>query len=153
MIDEEGQHMGVQKREDALKTAEEKGLDLIEVAPQAAPPVAKLMSFDKFRYQEEKKERKQRHAQKAKELKHVRLTPRAARNDLQIKANQAGEFLSHGHTVEINLFLRGREKFNREWSLKKLREFLTMIPVPYLITMEPRPGHRGFVAQVAAKKQ
>lgn len=131
--------------------AKEKELDLIEIVPTAKPPVAKIISFDKFRYREEKEEKKQRSAQKAKELKGVRISPRAAGHDLQIKANRVEEFLKEGHKVEINLFLRGREKGNKQWGLQKLKEFMQMIKAPHTVTMEPRPGGRGFVAQIAGK--
>jgi translation initiation factor IF-3 len=126
-------------------------LDLIEIAPTAKPPVARIMSFDKFRYQKEKEEKKQKHGQKTKELKHVRISPRAALNDLLIKARQAEKFLTLGYRVEINLFLRGREKGNKTWSLQKLREFLDLIKIPHEVTLPPKAGGRGFVTQIAKK--
>ncbi len=135
----------------ALALAEEKGLDLIEIAPLAKPPVARIINYDKFRYQQEKEEKKQRQAQKQKELKQVRITARAAKNDLAIRAEAAVKFLEAGHQVEINLFLRGREKGNKQWALQKMQGFLSMITVPYVLTMAPKPGGRGFVAQIAKK--
>lgn len=141
------------KREEALRTAEAQGVDLIEIAPSANPPVAKLISFDKFRYQQEKQEKKQRQAQKTKELKHVRITYRAARNDLEIKAKQAEQFLKNGHKVEIYLHLRGREKANRAWALERLEKFLEMIKTPHEVTMPPKQGGRGgYVMQIMLKK-
>ncbi|KKU91536.1 MAG: Translation initiation factor IF-3 [Candidatus Jorgensenbacteria bacterium GW2011_GWA1_48_11] len=151
MIDAKGQSLGVLKREDALNLAKAEGVDLIEIVPTARPPVAKIISFDKFRYYQEKEEKKQRTTQKAKELKHVRISPRAAENDLKIKATLADEFLEKGHKVEINLYLRGREKGNRDWNAEKLKQFLGMIKTPYLVTMTPRPGGRGLVAQIMKK--
>ncbi len=109
------------------------------------------MSFDKFRYEREKEERRQRQAQKPKELKEVRITPRAALNDLQVKAKRADEFLKEGHKVTINLFLRGREKANKDWALQKMEEFFRMVSVPYQITMMPKPGGRGYIAQITKK--
>lgn len=150
-MSETGENLGIMKKEDALALAREKSLDLIEIAPLAKPPVARIMSFDKFRYHQEKEEKKQRNAQKQKELKQVQITPRSALNDLQIKARKAEEFLNEGHKVTISVFLRGREKANKEWALKKMREFINMITVSHEITMEPRPGGRGFVAQIAKK--
>lgn len=131
--------------------AKEKGVDLIEIAPTAKPPVARLISFDKFRYQEEKRERKQRLTQKSKELKQIRITPRAASNDLQIKANLAEKFLNEGHKVEINIFMKGREKFNKEWALQKLEDFLKIIKTPYQITMEAKWSGRGYLTQINKK--
>lgn len=139
------------KFEEALRLAEERKLDLIEVAPNALPPVARIWSFDKFRYQKEKEKKKQRRGQKARELKQIRLTPRAALGDLQIKAKKAEEFLGDGYKVEINLFLRGREKANRSWCLQKLNEFLALIKTSYKVTMEPKPGGKGYVMQITKK--
>jgi translation initiation factor IF-3 len=139
------------KREDALALAKEKSLDLIEIAPGANPPVARIMSFDKFRYHQEKEEKKHRNAQRQKELKQVQITPRSALNDLQIKARKAEEFLKDGHKVTVSLFLRGREKANKEWALKKMREFISMITVSHEVTMEPKQGGRGYIAQIAKK--
>ena len=143
--------MGVLKRDKALEEAVKKGLDLIEIAPGAMPPVAKIISFDKFRYLKEKEEKKQQQAQKIKELKHVRITPRAAKNDLQIKVHQTEAFLKDGHRVEINLFLRGREKGNKEWGFMKLKEFLEMMKLPHEIVMEPKAGGRGLIVQISKK--
>ena len=151
VIDETGQGLGVLAREEALRLAEGRGLDLVEIVPGASPPVARIISFDKFRYQKEKEEKKQRQAQKAKELKTVRITPRAALNDLQVKARKADKFLENGHKVEINLFLRGRERRNKERGLQKLNEFLEMINIPHKVTMETRRGGRGFVTQITKK--
>lgn len=109
------------------------------------------MSYDKFRYQKEKEEKKQRLMTKGKELKGIRITARAAENDLQVRVKKLVEFLEEGHKVEIMLALRGREKGNKEWARKKLSDFMAMIPIPYAVTMEPRQGGRGFIAQITKK--
>lgn len=138
-------------REAALKLAENRGLDLIEIAPTAKPPVAKIVSFDKFRYQKEKELRKQRVSRKVGELKQVRLSARAAKNDLEIKVRKIEEFLNKGHKVEITLWLKGREKYNRDWARYKLGEFLKMLTLEYKIILEPKFGGRGLVMQIAKK--
>ena len=138
-------------RDQALQEARNQNLDLIEIASQANPPVAKIIGFDKFRYQQEKEEKKKRLTQKAKDLKQVRITPRAGKNDLLVKIKKVEEFLSEGHKVEINLFLRGREKGNKDWGLKKLEEFLGLITIPHQITLAPKQGGRGYVTQIAKK--
>lgn len=148
MVDETGKNLGVMPREAALKLAQERGLDLIEIAPAAQPPVAKIINFDKFRYQKEKEIKKQKLAQKISELKQVRISSRAAKNDLEIKAKKVIEFLNEGHKVEILLQLKGREKYNKDWARYKLEEFLKMISVEYKITMEPRFGGQGLVMQI-----
>jgi translation initiation factor IF-3 len=129
--------------------AKEKNLDLIEIAPTAKPPVAQIISFDKFRYQKEKELKKQHLAQKkTAELKQIRISPRAGQHDLETKAKLIEKFLEAGHKVEINLWLRGREKYNKDWGLLKLREFLKIIKTPHKITLEPRFAGRGFIVQI-----
>lgn len=151
VITEDGSNLGVMTRDQALKEAKTRNLDLIEIAPQANPPVAKIIGFDKFRYQQDKEEKKKRLTQKTKELKQVRITPRAGKNDLLIKVKKVEEFLADGHKVEINLFLKGREKGNKDWGLKKLQEFLGLITAPHQVTLEPKPGGRGFITQITKK--
>lgn len=138
-------------KEAALALAKEKGLDLIEIAPTAKPPVARIMSYDKFRYQKEKEFRKQRQAQRGSELKQIRISARAQKNDLALKARKVEEFLGDGHVVEVMLVLRGREKYNRGWADQKLREFLQMIAVEYKMKSEPRFGGKGLVMQLIKK--
>ncbi len=151
VIDEIGENLGVMPLEAALKLAQEKELDLIEIASTARPPVAKIISFDKFRYQKEKELKKQKAAQKVSELKQVQISARAAKNDLETKAKKIDEFINEGNKVEIMLVLKGREKYNRDWARYKMEEFLKIITVEYKIIMEPRFVGKGMVMQIAKK--
>ncbi len=151
VIDETGGNLGTMPLEAALKLAQEKGLDLIEIAPTAKPPVAKIISFDKFRYQKEKELKKQKTSQKTGEMKQVRISARAALNDLQIKTKILEKFLEEGNKVEIMLLLKGREKYNRSWANQKLNEFLKLITIEYKIIMEQRFIGRGLVTQIMKK--
>ncbi len=153
MVDETGANLGTMPREAALKLAEEKGLDLIEIAPTAQPPVAKIISFDKFRYQKEKELKKQRASQKIQELKQIRISPRAAKNDLEIKIRKIEEFFEEGHKIEIMLRLKGREKYNRDWARYKLEEFLKMITAEYKIEMEPKFIGNGLIMRIMGSDQ
>ena len=135
-------------REKALELAEEKGLDLILISPKANPPVAKIMGFDKFRYERSKELKKQK-SQKALDTKRVQISPRTARNDLLIQLRKLEKFLSAGHIVEIQLTLRGREKYNREWAIKKLEEFMAMIEAPHKVTSSIKSGGRGMLVQIS----
>ena len=150
VVDENGKNLGVLKREEALALVKP-GLDLIEIAPGAKPPVARIMSFDKYRYEKSKQEKKERQAQKGTNLKQVQITARAAAHDLMVKVRQLEKFLEEGHPVEINLFLKGREKYNKEWARQKLDQFLTMIPAEYKRLTEPRFGGRGMTMQIVKK--
>jgi translation initiation factor IF-3 len=152
IIDEKGENLGVLTREKALALARpEEGLDLIEISPNAKPPVARLMSYDKFRYEEEKREKKERLAQKSVGMKHVQITARAAQNDLMIKVHQVEKFFNEGHPVEINLRLRGREKRNQAWAMEKLQQFLKIIPVEYKKLTEAKFSGNGPGIQIAKK--
>ncbi|MBI3046157.1 MAG: translation initiation factor IF-3 [Candidatus Harrisonbacteria bacterium] len=151
VIGEDGSNIGVLPLAEALKMAKERGLDLIEIAPTAKPPVGKIMSYDKYRYQETKKLKKQRAGTKTQELKGVRISARAAEHDLQVKANKVNEFLNEGHIVEIQLVMRGREKANRDWARQKLLDFIKMIIPEHKVLLEPKYSFRGFNMQVVKK--
>lgn len=152
MIDAEGKNLGVLSREEALKLVPpESGLDLIEISPNAKPPVARIMSFDKYRYEQEKLEKKQRQAQKNTDIKTVQISARMAENDLQIKLKKLEEFFAEGHQVEITMRLRGREKANKDWARKKLEDFMKMITTEYKIIAPPKYGGTGFSTQIVKK--
>lgn len=125
------------------------GIDLIEISPTAKPPVARLMSFDKFRYMQEKAEKKAKQAQKTVGLKQVQISVRAAKNDLLIKARQMDKFLEEGHNVDIMMRLRGAEKYNRPRALQKLEEFIKMTTVEHKRLGEPKFGGRGMIMPIA----
>ncbi len=147
MADEEGQQIGIMSRDEALKLAQEKGLDLIEVAPMASPPVARIMDYGKHIYREEKEWRKQRAKQKKDFLKIIRLNLNTGLNDAKIKAKKADEFLNEGLRVHIELMLKGRAKYQKTFSdlaKKKVEEFLKIISVPIKITSELKKQPRGF---------
>lgn len=141
------------KKDEALRLAESKGLDLIEISPQVQPPIAKIVSYDKFRYQQEKKLKKQRASQQKQEFKQIQVSVREAQNDLEIKARRVREFLEEGHVVEIMLVMRGREKANRDWAMQKMIEFLDIIGAgTYKSVFEPKPGGRGIITQITKSK-
>jgi len=136
------------KRDDAMKIAQEKGLDLILISPKADPPVARIMNFDKFRYEKSKELKKQK-SQKAPDTKRVQISPRTAKNDLMVQLRKLEKFLGAGHRVEIQLTLRGREKANKEWARAKLEEFMAMIETPHKVTSEVKFGGRGMLVQIS----
>jgi translation initiation factor IF-3 len=109
------------------------------------------MSYDKFRYEESKREKKERLAQKGGGIKQVQISARAAQNDLLIKLKQLEKFLNEGHQVDINLRLRGREKGNKEWAFQKLEDFMKMIPMEFKRLSEPHTAKYGLTIQIAKK--
>ena len=138
-------------REKAFELTQKKGLDIIEITPFSKPPVARIMSFDKYRYAQEKKIKKQRAAQKNQEMKQVQISGRIALNDLQVKARKTNQFLEAGHPINIVLTLRGREKGNQQWGHEKLRDFLKIIN-PHRVIAPPKFMGRGIQAQIVALK-
>lgn len=109
VIDSEGKQLGILSKAEALTLAKEKGLDLIEVAPQAQPPVARILDFQKYRYTESKKERVAKKNASEVELKEIWLSPRIAEHDLLVRIRKAEEFLGKGFRVKFTVRFRGRE--------------------------------------------
>ncbi len=152
VLDEQGEALGVMSRDEALALARERGVDLIEIVAGATPPVTKLISFDKYRYQREKAIKKERAAQKNSGGKQIQISAKAALNDLQTKLRKLEEFLNEGHQVEVQMRLRGREKYNQPWARGKLEEFLKMITSEYKIVSPIQPGGRGLQVHIIKKK-
>lgn len=124
VIDADGTQLGIISRDEAIAKAREQGLDLVEVAPQAQPPVAKIVDFGKFRYQEEKKEQEARKHTKEVELKEIWLSPRIARHDLEVRLKKADEFLKRGDKVKLTVKFKGREMAHPEVGQEVVRDAL-----------------------------
>ena len=114
IIDELGQQLGVVAIEDALRRAEEAGLDLIEVAATADPPVCRIDDLGKFRFEQDKRARDAKKNQHVSEVKEVRLRPRTDEHDLQVRVRAARRFLEEGHKVKVEVRFRGRESTHPE---------------------------------------
>ena len=118
-----GEVVGIMSSKDALKLAREAELDLVKVAPQAKPPVCKIVDYGKLRYEMARKEKEARKKQKTMEIKEVRLSPNIDTNDLNTKINQARKFLQHGDKVKVTLRFRGRELAHVDQSKVILDDF------------------------------
>lgn len=114
VIDENGEKLGVISNDEAKAKARAAGLDLVEVAPQARPPVCRIMDYGKFRYEQGLKEKKQRQNQKSQQTKEVRLSPKIADHDIETKTNAAKKFLSAGHKVQLRLEYKKRENAHKD---------------------------------------
>jgi len=125
LIDENGERIGVVTLSEALKSAEEAGLDLVEVNPKGEPPVAKILDFGQFKYEKEKEAHKKKVQQKKVEIKGIRLTVRISANDFNVKLNQAKGFLSKGDKLKIELILRGRERQHPEKAVETINKFIS----------------------------
>ncbi len=109
IIDDEGQQLGVMPTSEALALAQEKGLDLVEVAPTAVPPVCRILDYGQYKYELQKREREQKKKQKSQTFKEVRLAVKIDVHDLKTKARRAAEFLDKGDRVKVTVRFRGRE--------------------------------------------
>ncbi len=121
--------------------AEERSLDLVEVAPQATPPVAKLMDFGKYQYERAKREREARKSRKEVEIKEVRLRPKTDEHDVDFKVRQARTFLQAGAKVKIRMRFRGREIYNLDVAKKQFDHFVKELED--IATVEQRPSFEG----------
>ena len=115
--------LGVMPTQQAMDLANEKKLDLVNISPNAKPPVCKILDYGKYRYELQKKEKEARKKQKTMEIKEVRLSPNIDTNDLNTKVNQARKFLTHGDKVKVTLRFRGRELAHVEQTKGILDEF------------------------------
>lgn len=124
VVDEEGGQMGVLSRRDALQAARDREMDLVLIAPQAVPPVCKIIDYGKFSYEQQKREKAQKKAQHQKELKEIRLRAGTDTHDLEFKTRHAREFLEQGHKVKATVFFRGREIVHQDLGRELLQKFI-----------------------------
>lgn len=138
--------------EEALKQANEAGLDLIEISPTANPPVAKIMDRGKFLYEEEKKRKQAAKKHKEVELKSVRVGIGTSQHDLEMRAHQADEFLGEGDKVKVDLALRGREKYlDKKFLEERIERVLALITKPFE-KEDIKKGPRGLSLTITPKK-
>ena len=128
LIDADGSQMGVVPLRDAMKMAEDKNLDLVKIAPQAAPPVCKILDYGKYRFELQKKDKEARKNQKVVEIKEIRLSLNIDSNDFNTKVAQAIKFLSKGDKVKTSIRFRGREMAHTELGLEVHKRFAAAIP-------------------------
>src|SRR3954470_1668615 len=114
VVDEEGKQLGVLSRQEALQLAQERDLDLVEISPNADPPVCKIVDWGKYNYQRTKQQQKNRKTAKTLDMKQMRFGLKIGAHDLDIKMNKVTKFLEAGHKVKIVLFYRGREQAHKE---------------------------------------
>ena len=137
VVDEEGNQLGVLPTFEALRLAQERGLDLVEVAPNAVPPVCRLLDFGKFQYERQKKDREARKAQKVIEIKEIRLKPRTGEHDLDTKVRKSLGFLEEGAKVRVTVRFRGREITHPEIGREQLAEFAQKVGDAAIIEQQP----------------
>jgi translation initiation factor IF-3 len=148
VVDPGGQH-GIYNIDDALALARQRGLDLVEVAPGAEPPVVKIMDFGKFRYEQQKKEKEARKKQHTVVLKEIRFRPNTDDHDFEFKAKHAREFLSDGHKVKVWVQFRGRDIIYKERGQILLERFVTELNDVAKVDQAPQMEGRRMTLMLA----
>lgn len=152
VIGEDGENYGVLSRDEALAQAKDAGLDLIEISPNANPPVAKIMEYGKYLYQEKKKQREHKAKSHATETKSIQIKIGTSEHSLGIKAKQASEWLTEGHRVKFELYLQGRAKYMEQGFLEeRMKRFLKLLTVDFKVADEPRKGPKGLTMIIEKK--
>ncbi len=152
VIGEDGQQLGVMSSRDAMKLAEEAGVDLVKIAPTAKPPVCRIVDYGKFRYEQTRKEKDAKKKQKTTEVKELRLSPNIDTNDLNTKVNAARRFLSKGDKVKITLRFRGREMAHMNNSKHILDDFAQALADIAVIDRAPKVEGRSMTMFLTQKR-
>jgi translation initiation factor IF-3 len=152
VVDDEGQQLGILPIQEALRLAYERNLDLVEVAPNAVPPVCRLLDFGKYQYERQKKEREARKAQKVIEIKEIRLRPRTGDHDIAVKVRQTLSFLEEGSKVKVAVRFRGREITHPEIAREQLDEFVERVGDAAVVEVQPSMEGRNLFMLLSPKK-
>jgi translation initiation factor IF-3 len=151
VIDFDGKQAGIMPLKEAMKIAEEQGLDLVEVAPNAKPPVCRVMNYGKYKYQLSKRTQEARKHQTVIQVKEVKLRPRTEEHDFQFKLRHAKRFLTEGNKVKISILFRGRELAHPEFGRDMMNRFLEEVKDLMVVEQAPRLEGRNMVMVVAPK--
>jgi translation initiation factor IF-3 len=133
--------LGVMKLSDALALANERQIDLVEISPNANPPVTKLLDYDKYRYQQEKTAQEAKKKIKKVTVKNIRLSVRIGQHDLEFKSKQANEFLTDGNKVKIDIVMKGREQAHPQLAFEMANKVLSLLTAEH--NVETRPNKMG----------
>ena len=153
IIDDTSEQLGVISLTEALQRASDLGVDLVEISPNATPPVCKIMDFGKFKYREQKKAHEMKMKQKQVHIKEIKLRPVTDENDYQIKLRNAKRFLEDGDKVKFIVQFRGREMAHQELRLRYLERAEIDLVEESVIEQKPKIEGRNAIMIVAAKKK
>ena len=152
VIGSDGQQLGIMSSKEAMKIAREADLDLVKVAPQAKPPVCKIIDYGKYRYEMARKEKEAKKKQKVVEVKEIRMSPNIDTNDLNTKMNAAKKFLDKGNKVKVTLRFRGREMAHMQSSRHILDDFAESLAEVAVIEKAPKIEGRSISMVLTEKK-
>jgi len=152
-VGDDGTQYGIISRDEALRLAEQRGLDLVLIAPNANPPVCKIMDYGKFKYQQEKKLKEAKKKQTKIEVKEIKFSVKIAQNDIDYKVKHAREFLEKGKHVKFRVFLRGREMAHPEAGVEVLNKIIPLIEDVGVVEKKPHQEGRYINMLVVPKKE
>ena len=152
LIGESGEQLGIMSSREALKLAEEAGLDLVKIAPTAKPPVCKIVDYGKYRYELARKEKDAKRKQKVIEVKEIRMSPNIDTNDLNTKVGAARKFLEKGNRVKVTLRFRGREMAHMSTSKHILDYFAQMLSDIAVVEKMPKVEGRSMIMFLTVKR-
>ncbi len=152
LIGENGDQLGVMPTKEAMKLAREADLDLVKIAPNAKPPVCKIVDYGKFRYEQMRKDKEARKKQKVTDVKEIRLSPNIDVNDLNTKANQARKFLTKGDKVKVSLRFRGREMAHVQVGKQILDDFYEKLADIAVVDKPAKLEGRSMVMFISEKR-
>ena len=151
LIDEAGEMLGVMSARDALMRAYAAGLDLLEISPNADPPVCKILDFGKFKYEQQKKKNEAKKKQKVVEIKEVKVRPNIDENDYQVKMRAMKSFIDEGDKVKVTLRFRGREMAHQDIGVRVLERIRTELETETKVEQMPRMENRQMVMVLAPR--
>ena len=147
VITADGENLGVITLSEALQAAAARNSDLIEISPTAVPPVAKIMDYGKFQYDEKKKQKVAKSKTHTSDIKNIQVKIGTGEHDLELKAKKASEWLKEGHRVKIDLFLVGRSKYMDVNFLKeRMERILKLVTIDYRVASAPQKSLKGLTA-------
>lgn len=153
VIDEDGRQLGILSKQEALQLANERELDLVEISPNADPPVCKIVDWGKFNYQRTKQQQKNRKSTKVLDMKQMRFGLKIGQHDLDIKMNKVRKFLDTGHKVKVTIFYRGREQAHKELGFKLAEKVIADFGDTIVVDQKPQLAGRqlNFVTRASGK--
>jgi translation initiation factor IF-3 len=152
LVDEDGEQIGIVPIEEARRVAEERGLDLVEVAPLARPPVVRIMDYGKYKYEQARKARESRKKQHQVKVKEIKLRPKIEEHDLNFKAGHARRFLGEGNKVRLTMRFRGREMTHTELGAEVLQRFAELLSDVGRVEEPPQLEGRNMTMLMAPKR-
>jgi translation initiation factor IF-3 len=153
VVSQTGEQLGIMQVRDALRAAHERDLDLVEVAPNAKPPVCRMMDYGKFRFEQSKREREARKKQKVIDIKEIRMTPKIETHDFQVKVKATQKFLKDGDKVKATIRFRGREIVHADLGRALLMQLYETVKEQAVLERAPKLEGKNMIMILAGKSE